>query len=76
MKGPRHTCANCGKRSGLDDLVSTAVAFGVHSKAFMIDVLVNGPKGASPSHEVDCSNCFQRFDGCSEWYDNEDIWMF
>ncbi|EXJ58388.1 hypothetical protein A1O7_05813 [Cladophialophora yegresii CBS 114405] len=68
----RMTCVKCGKRSGLDDLVHNAVEGGIHNKEFMVDVLVNGPKGASPLHHLDCSRCSERFKQMCTWHNDED----
>ncbi|EPS45516.1 hypothetical protein H072_542 [Dactylellina haptotyla CBS 200.50] len=59
----RMTCTQCGKRSGLDDVVQSAHELGVHTSAFMINVLVNGLKANGPVHGMDCSRCGERFDG-------------
>ncbi len=73
MTRPRETCAHCGKRSGLDDIVSNAIDQGVHSKNWMIDGLVNGPpdNGKSVPHKVNCSGCATRFTGTFAWHNND-----
>ncbi|KAK4232698.1 hypothetical protein C8A03DRAFT_39709, partial [Achaetomium macrosporum] len=38
----------CGKYTGLDDLVHNASYAGIHSAAFIVNVLVNGPGRPSP----------------------------
>ncbi|KAK6516274.1 hypothetical protein TWF506_006183 [Arthrobotrys conoides] len=52
MNRPRMTCKKCGKLSGLDDIVHGAVELGVHTKGYMIDILVHGPSWASPAHAL------------------------
>ncbi|KAK6509781.1 hypothetical protein TWF481_004510 [Arthrobotrys musiformis] len=67
MSRDRMTCQTCGKRSGVDDIVHSAQALGVHSTEFMVDVLMNGPKGQNPSHAFDCSQCGTTFEGVADW---------
>ncbi|KAK6356761.1 hypothetical protein TWF718_001103 [Orbilia javanica] len=74
MTRSRMTCKTCGKRSGVDDLVYSAQAIGVHSNEFMIDVLFNGPHGQNPSHAFDCSTCGTTFEGVVGWPDSGFEW--
>ncbi|KAK6333782.1 hypothetical protein TWF730_003965 [Orbilia blumenaviensis] len=67
MNGERMTCQSCGKRSGVDDMVSSAHAMGVHAKDFMVDVLFNGVHGPNPNHAFDCSKCGTTFEGVRAW---------
>ncbi|PYH78654.1 hypothetical protein BO82DRAFT_434880 [Aspergillus uvarum CBS 121591] len=67
MMRERATCSGCGKHSGLDDLVHNALYAGIHGKAFMLDVLVHGPKAGSPGHEITCSGCGSVHDGRFYW---------
>ncbi|KAI9778294.1 MAG: hypothetical protein M1835_004971 [Candelina submexicana] len=67
MGQERKVCKSCGKHSGLDDLVHNALSLGIHSKAFMLDVLQNGPKQNSPEHELQCSTCGEMFEGMVGW---------
>lgn len=67
MNTGRMTCKCCGKRSGLDNMVHNAAQIGIHGKAFMVDVLVDGPKGQSPAHAISCSQCGETFDGMAYW---------
>ncbi|KAK6535989.1 hypothetical protein TWF281_000236 [Arthrobotrys megalospora] len=67
MNRSRIACKKCGKHSGLDDMVYGAMELGIHSKAFMVDTLVNGPSGASPAHTVACSRCDEQFEGVLSW---------
>ncbi|KAF3164687.1 hypothetical protein TWF225_009664 [Orbilia oligospora] len=67
MTRERMTCTSCGKRSGVDDLVHSAHAIGIHSKEFMVDVLFNGPHGQNPAHAFDCSKCGTTFEGVAAW---------
>lgn len=67
MNRERETCKDCGKQSGLDDLVHNAMGLQIHSADFMLDVLRNGPKNGSPAHELMCSGCGQMFKGAFYW---------
>ncbi|KAK6517066.1 hypothetical protein TWF506_006944 [Arthrobotrys conoides] len=67
MTRGRMTCKSCGKRSGIDDMVHSAQALGIHSKEFMVDVLIYGPHGQNPSHAFDCSKCGTTFEGVADW---------
>ncbi|KAE8339053.1 hypothetical protein BDV24DRAFT_165812 [Aspergillus arachidicola] len=67
MAQERRVCAHCGKYSGLDDLVHNALALGIHSDDFMLDVLQHGPKNPSPPHNLFCSNCGEQHDGTFYW---------
>ncbi|GIJ87966.1 hypothetical protein Asppvi_006882 [Aspergillus pseudoviridinutans] len=67
MNCEREQCHNCGKHSGLDDLVHNALYGGIHSKEFMFDVLQNGPKGPSPKHSLVCSGCGNLHNGAFFW---------
>ncbi|KAB8078974.1 hypothetical protein BDV29DRAFT_152357 [Aspergillus leporis] len=66
MGQERRVCASCGKHSVLDDLVQNALALGIHSDHFMLDVLQHGPKNPSPPHDLLCSNC-AGLDGICWW---------
>lgn len=61
MNRDRELCKSCGKPSGLDDLVQNALQHQIHSPQFIIDVLENGPKRASPEHNLQCSKCGETF---------------
>ncbi|EPS39807.1 hypothetical protein H072_6337 [Dactylellina haptotyla CBS 200.50] len=74
MSRSRMTCKSCGKRSGLDDLVSSADKMGIHSHEFMVDVIFNGPHGSNPMHAVDCSSCGDTFEGVVGWTDTPIVW--
>ncbi|KAK8142647.1 hypothetical protein G3M48_008448 [Beauveria asiatica] len=67
MNQERSVCGGCGKHSGLDDLVHNAFYAGIHSAPFMVDVLVNGPKGPSPPHDLVCSRCITKHEGLFGW---------
>ncbi|KAB8230529.1 RBP protein [Aspergillus alliaceus] len=67
MGQARRVCTNCGKHSGLDDLVHNALALGVHSDAFMLDILQNGPNNPSPAHALLCSNCGEQHERGFYW---------
>ncbi|KAF7590131.1 hypothetical protein BBP40_003244 [Aspergillus hancockii] len=67
MAQERRVCASCGKYSGLDDLVHNALALGIHSDSFMLDVLRIGPRNPSPPHDLLCSNCGELHDGAFWW---------
>lgn len=67
MAQERSVCGGCGKHSGLDDLVHNALHAGIHSAPFMVDVLVNGPKGQSPAHDLVCSRCTTKYEGRFWW---------
>ncbi|KAA8648673.1 uncharacterized protein ATNIH1004_004558 [Aspergillus tanneri] len=63
MRQDREACNGCGKYVGLDDFVYNAKRLGVHSPAFMIDVLrecgeSNGNmRKTGQSHILECSEC-------------------
>ncbi|KAF8451469.1 hypothetical protein BDZ91DRAFT_686919 [Kalaharituber pfeilii] len=67
MNRERAACNSCGKFSGLDDLVHNALARGIHTPNFIIDVLQNGPQNQSPGHEIQCSKCGEMFYGSFRW---------
>ncbi|KAK3896670.1 hypothetical protein C8A05DRAFT_20405 [Staphylotrichum tortipilum] len=67
MAQERSICRGCGKHSGLDDLVHNALFAGNHSAAFIVDVLINGPKGPSAPHDVVCSRCTTRYEDPFIW---------
>ena len=67
MNQERSICRGCGKHSGLDELVHNALYAGIHSTAFMVDVLINGPKGPSAPHDLVCSRCTTRYKGSFSW---------
>ncbi|KAF8461493.1 hypothetical protein BDZ91DRAFT_699495 [Kalaharituber pfeilii] len=75
MNRERDACKSCGKFSGLDDLVHNALARGIHTPKFIVDVLQNGPKNNSPGHEIQCSKCGEMFDGSFSWRAFGD-WLF
>ncbi|QMW25646.1 hypothetical protein F9C07_1335 [Aspergillus flavus] len=53
----RAVCTSCGKHSGLDDLVHSALDRGIHGRTYMLDILQNGAKENSPKHYITCSGC-------------------
>ncbi|KAA8649288.1 hypothetical protein EYZ11_013484 [Aspergillus tanneri] len=55
MRQNREVCNGCGKYVGLDDFVYNAKRLGVHSPAFMIDILREC--GERNSDELECSEC-------------------
>lgn len=67
MMQDRSICGGCGKQLGLDDLVYNAFYAGIHSAPFMVDVLVNRPKGLSPGHDLVCSCCTTKHKGSFGW---------
>ncbi|KAJ4151586.1 hypothetical protein LMH87_012276 [Akanthomyces muscarius] len=67
MDKERFACESCGKHSGLDDLVHNALYGGVHSIPFMLGVLVDGPHGESPAHELVCSRCTTKHKHSARW---------
>ncbi|KAG9029086.1 hypothetical protein FRB95_005735 [Tulasnella sp. JGI-2019a] len=73
MHQDRAQCT-CGKYSGLDDLIHNALNLGVHCRSFMLDVLINGPQGSSPAHDLSCSHCGQMYAGKFWWYEIPDWW--
>lgn len=80
MSRDRQTCQTCGKHSGLDDLVHSAMTTGVHSTNFMLDILQNGPRPGAESapHCIICSNCGDQFGDDPNWSLNWKgaIWKF
>jgi hypothetical protein len=55
------TCTGCGKRTGLDDFVHTALQTGVHSKAWMVKAF-SGPRISDGTpHVLQCSICNTTF---------------
>ncbi|KAG8879006.1 hypothetical protein FRB98_005868 [Tulasnella sp. 332] len=71
-KGPfmaqeRTSCQSCGKYSGLDDLVHSALSAGIHCKDFILDVLVNGTEAEGPARTMICSTCKESFKGEFHW---------
>ncbi|KAL4882792.1 hypothetical protein BJY04DRAFT_186055 [Aspergillus karnatakaensis] len=67
MVQDREICSTCAKPSGLDDLVQDALALGIHSRAFMLEILQHGAKNENPGREVNCSSCGERFKEVFWW---------
>ncbi|KAK6823792.1 hypothetical protein RU639_006262 [Aspergillus parasiticus] len=63
MMRERAVCTSCGKHSGLDDLVHSALDRGIHGRTYMLDILQNGAKENSPKHYITCSGCGTLHDG-------------
>ncbi|KAB8217653.1 hypothetical protein BDV33DRAFT_206160 [Aspergillus novoparasiticus] len=63
MMRERAVCTSCGKHSGLDDLVHSALDCGIHGRTYMLDILQNGAKENSPKHYITCSGCGTLHDG-------------
>lgn len=61
VDGPRMNCNNCGKKSELIDFVHTSIKQNIHSKEFMIKALKETIPNSSPPHELECSNCENKF---------------
>ncbi|KAF3280563.1 hypothetical protein TWF970_002777 [Orbilia oligospora] len=58
MNGPRVVCTGCGKLSGFDDVVSTALKTGAHTVTYMVDAIRSGRFLPSNQHEnVYCYKC-------------------
>ncbi|KAL5342013.1 RBP protein [Aspergillus crustosus] len=74
MVQDRQACTNCGKISGLDDLVQNALSRGVHPTSFILDVLENGPRDDSPEHDLACSTCGVIFKAAIRWYPGRFGW--
>lgn len=72
----RMECAKCGKHSGLDDLIHNALAQGMHSKEFMVDILKHGTKGSgtSSAHAINCSTCGEQFAEAIDWELGDEGW--
>ncbi|KAJ6256504.1 hypothetical protein Dda_8366 [Drechslerella dactyloides] len=67
MIQPRKTCPGCSKRSGLDDMVHNAMALGIHSKAFLVNILLDKESNQDvPPRRVNCSRC-NEFIGVFQW---------
>jgi hypothetical protein len=75
MGHDRSICETCGKPSGLDDLVQNALAQGIHSTTFILDVLVHGPKNGSPRHDVYCSGCGTKHKEQHYWEGSGNNWF-
>ncbi|KAL6303073.1 hypothetical protein BKA93DRAFT_750836 [Sparassis latifolia] len=64
LSKPKMQCENCGKHTGLDDIVHNALQDGVHSKEFLIEVLEDRAPHPSSGHVIRCSSA-----GCGRAYD-------
>ncbi|KZV93514.1 hypothetical protein EXIGLDRAFT_835695 [Exidia glandulosa HHB12029] len=60
VNGVALECAQCGKVSGLDDFVYTAIKTGVHTKDFIVQTLQdrsNARRGNGTLHTLTCCEC-------------------
>ncbi|GBE78847.1 hypothetical protein BKA93DRAFT_826928 [Sparassis latifolia] len=69
IDGPKMKCENCGKYTGLDDIVHSALEDGIHRKEYLVKVLEERESHASPPHVVRCSTA-----GCSRAYEEPRGW--
>ncbi|KAF8466861.1 hypothetical protein BDZ91DRAFT_617343, partial [Kalaharituber pfeilii] len=58
MNKPKWSCTSCGKEAGFEDFVATALADGIHTQQFLLEVL-RRPKlvETPPAHYSSCANC-------------------
>ena len=54
LHSPQYVCHTCGKLTGLDDSVGTALALGAHDVQFVIDYIKNPTPRAFHAHELHC----------------------
>ncbi|KAM3547395.1 hypothetical protein ARSEF4850_010052 [Beauveria asiatica] len=58
VTSPKRNCRGCGKLSGLDDFVATALAKGIHNKEFMKMALSAEDMAINPKpHYLNCAVC-------------------
>ncbi|EQB58695.1 hypothetical protein CGLO_01025 [Colletotrichum gloeosporioides Cg-14] len=62
----RDVCTGCGKHSGIDDLIDTALKMKVHSAEFIVDSVLTG-KPSPLAHSIDCSSCGKKHEGNFFW---------
>ncbi|KAF4815952.1 hypothetical protein CGCSCA5_v006772 [Colletotrichum siamense] len=62
----REVCTSCGKYSGHDDLVDTALKMKVHSPEFILDGLLTG-KPSPVAHPINCSACGKKHQATFRW---------
>ncbi|KAF4901953.1 hypothetical protein CGCF415_v009563 [Colletotrichum fructicola] len=62
----REVCTGCGKYSGIDDLIDTALKMRVHSAEFIVDSVLTG-KPSPLAHSIDCSSCGKKHEGTFFW---------
>ena len=55
------SCENCGKPSGLDDFVHTALKSGVHSREHILKAFLDGSHSGGTPHFIDCAVCDTTF---------------
>lgn len=71
---PKAPCTGCGKLSGLDDFVATALGDGIHSQDFIVDALTADTMKLSPPHRVRCSSCGEYYKDLIIWFAPELDW--
>ncbi|KAF5692399.1 RNA binding protein [Fusarium denticulatum] len=54
LHSPQYVCHTCGKLTGLDDSVGTALAMGAHDAQFVIDYIKNPTPRIFHAHELQC----------------------
>jgi hypothetical protein len=54
LHSPQYVCHTCGKLTGLDDSVGTALALGAHDTEFVIDYIKNPTPRVFHAHELQC----------------------
>ena len=54
LHSPQYVCHTCGKLTGLDDSVGTALALGAHDVQFVIDYIKNPTPRVFHAHELHC----------------------
>ncbi|KAF3162306.1 hypothetical protein TWF788_002038 [Orbilia oligospora] len=75
MTGPRMVCTGCGKLSGFDDVVSTALKLSAHTAKYMVNAIRNTKHLVSTQHEnVYCYKCGEAWLGGPGWPSSSD-WL-
>jgi len=58
---PKLACTSCGKLTGLDDFIHTALKNGIHKPEFMLMALEAGGRSSNTGHILDCAMCDTTF---------------
>jgi len=62
MSAPKLTCGSCGKTSGFDDIISTALRMEIHTKGFLSNIIKNRLELPTTDHEtVFCYTCGEKW---------------
>lgn len=77
MDRERQICKECGKASGLDDIVHDSLVSNTHTREYIIKALQIGPKKEANAHfHVYCSACGERHVHKAGWAVYEDSWLY